>query len=227
MTEAEWLAGHDPDTLLNFLGGGASNRRLRLFACACCRRIWGLLTSPRYRGAVETSERYADRLAGPQELKAARAAAWERLAEQEGSDAPARAAAVRGLLRESRAAAFEARAVVANRACRRHEDLAAASQAWHAAEAAEKRAQCALLRDIFGNPFRPAQADPAWLAWDGGTVAKLAHAIYDGRRFSELPYLGDALEEAGCADETVLAHCRGPGPHVRGCWVLDLLLGQE
>jgi hypothetical protein len=117
--------------------------------------------------------------------------------------------------------------VVANHACRRHDDLAAASQAWHAAESAEKRAQCALLRDVFGNPFRPVRAEPAWLAWDGGTVAKLAHAIYDGRRFSELPYLGDALEEAGCADETVLRHCRGPGPHVRGCWVLDLLLGKQ
>ncbi len=224
MTEAEWLAGHDPDTLLNFLGGGASNRRLRLFACACCRRIWGLLTSPRYRRAVETSERYADRLAGPLELKAARAAAWERLTQEEASDAPARAAAVRGLLREARAAAFEARAAAANRACRRHDDMGAVAAAWRAAEVAEKRAQCALIRDIFGNPFRPAQADPAWLAWEGGTVAKLAHAIYDGRHFDEMPYLGDALEEAGCADAQILTHCRAPRPHVRGCWVLDLLL---
>jgi len=226
MTEAEWLTCRDPDTLLTYLGGGASNRRLRLFACACCRRVRGLLTAPRYRHAVETSERYADRLAGPQELKAARAAAWGVLAEEGGSDAPARAAAVSGLLREARAAAFEARAAVANRACRRHHDRAAMARGWQAAEAAEKRAQCDLLRDIFGKPVRALRAGPVWLACDGGTVAKLAGAIYDGRRFAEMPYLGDALEEAGCADETVLGHCRGPGPHVRGCWVLDLLLGK-
>ena len=80
---------------------------------------------------------------------------------------------------------------------------------------------------LFGNPFRPAALDLAWLAWEGGTVAKLAQAIYDGRRFTKMPYLGDALEEAGCADAQILAHCRGPGPHVRGCWVLDLILGRE
>jgi hypothetical protein len=226
MIEAEWLTGHDPDTLLNFLGGGASNRRLRLFACACCRRIWHLLTSSRHRHAIETSERYADRLAGPQELKAARAAAWGLLTE-EGGDAPARAAAVRGLLREARTAAFEVRATVANRACRRHDDMAAMAQAWRAAEAAEKRAQCDILRDVFGNPFRPARVDPAWLARENGAVAKLAQALYDERRFTDLPILGDALEEAGCTDEQILAHCRSRGPHVRGCWVLDLLLGRE
>ena len=69
--------------------------------------------------------------------------------------------------------------------------------------------------------------DPAWLAWNGGTVRKLAEAIYDERAFDRLPVLADALEEAGCADEGVLRHCRGGGPHVRGCWVIDLILGKE
>jgi hypothetical protein len=76
-------------------------------------------------------------------------------------------------------------------------------------------------------PFRPAPAvDPSWLAWNGGTVAKLAAAIYDERRFGDLPILADALEEAGCADAAVLAHCREPGDHVRGCWAVDLLTGR-
>jgi hypothetical protein len=85
----------------------------------------------------------------------------------------------------------------------------------------------ALLRDVFGNPFRPLTADPAWLAWRDGTVAGLARSIYEERAFEHLPILGDALEEAGCTDAGVLEHCRGPGPHVRGCFVLDLLLAKE
>jgi hypothetical protein len=86
--------------------------------------------------------------------------------------------------------------------------------------------QSHILRDIFGNPFRPATIDSAWLAWNGGAVRKMAAAIYDGRSFADLPVLADALEDAGCADAAMLAHCRGPGEHVRGCWVVDLLLGK-
>ena len=86
--------------------------------------------------------------------------------------------------------------------------------------------QCALLRCLFGNPFRPVSLDPAWLGWNAGTVVKLAQAIYDDRRFGELPVLADALEDAGCTDAAILAHCRGPGEHVRGCWAVDLVLGR-
>jgi hypothetical protein len=84
-----------------------------------------------------------------------------------------------------------------------------------------------LLRDVFGNPFRQPNVDSAWLAWNGGMVINLARAIYDAGRFTDLPILADALEEAGGGDEAILAHCRGPGPHVRGCWVVDLVLGKE
>jgi hypothetical protein len=65
-----------------------------------------------------------------------------------------------------------------------------------------------------------------WLSWNNGTVANLAQTIYDERAFIRLPILGDALEEAGCSEAAMLAHCRGPGPHARGCWVVDLLLGR-
>jgi hypothetical protein len=86
----------------------------------------------------------------------------------------------------------------------------------------------AFLRCFFPNPCRPAPAvDPSWLTWNDGTVAKLAAAIYDGRRFSDLPILADALEDAGCADAAMLAHCRCGGEHVRGCWVVDLLTGRQ
>src|SRR5262249_60028660 len=97
-----------------------------------------------------------------------------------------------------------------------------------AAEFVSAALQSTLLREIFGNPFRPTPAlYPRWLAWNDGTVAKLAAAIYDGRRFADLPILADALEEAGCTDAAMLAHCRGGGEHVRGCWVVDLLTGRK
>lgn len=84
-----------------------------------------------------------------------------------------------------------------------------------------------LFRDIFGNPFRPVNIDPAWLAWNNGTVVKLAQAIYDERAFNRMPILAEALEEAGCTDAGILEHCRSGGGHARGCWVVDLLLGRS
>ncbi len=93
---------------------------------------------------------------------------------------------------------------------------------------AERTAQAILLRDIFGNPFRPMpEVDPAWLAWDGGVVPAMALGIYDELAFDHMPVLGDALEEAGCTDAEILGHCRGQGPHARGCWLIDLLLGKH
>ena len=98
---------------------------------------------------------------------------------------------------------------------------------------AERAHQASLLRDTF-NPFRPVRLDPAWLAWNGGTVKRLAQAAYEHRILPEgrldpqrLAVLADALEEAGCSDKGTLRHLRGPGPHVRGCHVVDLLLGRE
>ena len=83
------------------------------------------------------------------------------------------------------------------------------------------------IRDIVGNPFRPVAVSPTCLAWNDGTVRKIAQAIYDDRAFDRLPILADALEDAGCDDADILAHCRSGGEHVRGCWVVDLLLGKS
>jgi hypothetical protein len=80
-----------------------------------------------------------------------------------------------------------------------------------------------LLREALGNPFRPPAVEPSWLARNDGAAATIARAIWQERRFSDLPILADALEEAGCADQTILDHCRRTGGHVRGCWVLRLL----
>jgi acetyl esterase/lipase len=89
------------------------------------------------------------------------------------------------------------------------------------------RATCAsLLREIVGNPFRAVPLNPAWLAWGDGTVARLAQAIYDERGFEAMPALADALEEAGYDAPDLVGHCRQPGSHYRGCWVVDALRGQ-
>ena len=89
---------------------------------------------------------------------------------------------------------------------------------------AECAVQASLLRDVFGNPFRPVAFDPRWRTAD---VTALARGIYDDRAFDRLPLLADALMAAGCDSEDLLAHCRSEGPHVRGCWVVDLVLGKE
>jgi hypothetical protein len=79
------------------------------------------------------------------------------------------------------------------------------------------------LRCAFGNPFRPVDFAP----WRTDTAVVLARQMYESREFGAMPILADALQDAGCANEDVLAHCRGPGPHVRGCWVVDGVLGKE
>jgi hypothetical protein len=94
-------------------------------------------------------------------------------------------------------------------------------EGWQEQEKRRKNAH--LLHDIFGNPFRPVALDPAWLTSD---VLALARGIYDERAFDRMPILADALQDAGCDSADVLGHCRSAGPHVRGCWVVDLLLGK-
>jgi hypothetical protein len=90
--------------------------------------------------------------------------------------------------------------------------------------AIESRMQAVLIRDIFGNLFRPVSLIPTWLT---STVLALAQQMYESRDFSAMPIIGDALEEAGCDNEEILNHCRQPGKHVRGCWVVDLLLDKK
>jgi hypothetical protein len=213
MTEAEWLAADDPGKLLNYLRRAKrrtpSDRKLRLFACACCRRIWRFLNDRRSRRAVEMAERYADGEAPLSELERAEGQAWD-AAGGEGSGS------------DSKEAAAWAASQLEGAVWNAPECAAVATLDFH-----EPDAQAALLRDIAGNPFRPAAPlAPAVLAWNGGTVPKLAAAIYEERAFDRLPVLADALEDAGCTDADILGHCRAGGEHVRGCWVVDLALGK-
>jgi hypothetical protein len=239
MTEPEWLNSADSQRMLHFLWGeqrgarGAivplrvrglpstiktTERKLRLFTCACCRAIWPLLTDERSRRAVETAERFADGIATEEELRQA-----DRLAD----DAWNELWGTRG-----KAAAQMAWYVSAPYSLARN-------AVWGFDSAIVGPLSAVLLRDVFGNPFRPGPPRKkqaarlwntkleSWLAWNDSTVGRIAQAVYDERGFDRMPILADALEDAGCSDPDILDHCRQPGEHVRGCWVVDLLLGKE
>lgn len=323
MDEASWLTCNEPAKMLTFLQHGltpflgvsmgplpsASDRKLRLYAVACCRQVWDLLTDSapcercdgdglstgppecrpcrycsgigrvnRSRRAVEVAERYVDGLATEEELRQAREDAFRASPHRRGSP--------------------ETAAHDASCMWPQNGDYGCA----------DAPTQAALLRDIVGCPWRPVGAkitesdvwiclcgvvfrsedksrtfEPCecgkwqwrqrteldeWLTWEGGTVRKLAESIYQERAFDRMPILADALEEAGCTDETILAHCRGVewcqkclgsckltnhifdedgeltkhstwrcecesgwmplrGPHVRGCWCLDICIGRS
>jgi hypothetical protein len=238
MTEAEWLHSGDVDAMVRFLADQidlparrAGQRKLRLFACACCRRWEHLLADGEVRKALDAAERYADGQLADKTIqgwyrKAHRARDRERLPADVSPPWPAyhavMSAAVPGKYSTYLYAHREILSAAAGSAGGQQ-----GSEAWKAAEAAESRALSGLLRDIVGNPFRAAAIDPGWLAWQGGTVGKLAREIYDHRAFERLPILADALEEAGSTDADLLGHCRSPGPHVRGCWPVDALLGKS
>jgi hypothetical protein len=228
MTEREWLECDDIPKLLEYLVGRASSRKFRLFGCACCRRIWHLMVDERSRVAVTVAERYEDGLATEEEMEAARkemAACRTETALRPGSPAVDSWA-----FGAAEAVLFETPSWNPGAASR-----GAFTAAWTAAEAAwrangeggpqpEARRQLPLLRDIFENPYRPGWADPAWLT---PQVVGVAKTIYDERRFNDLPILADALEDSGCTNEEILLHCRQPGEHIRGCWLLDLVLERE
>src|SRR5262245_48078436 len=223
MTEGEWLKGRYPGELLYFMGRKVGKRRRRLIACACCRRIWPTLGDERSRRAVEVAELFADGVANEEELAAAhRAANWADL------DLNVKIMNYPVRQREGPWRVWKA-AVAAKHAANEYRPDVALE---HARDAVydgslldrEHAAQAVLVRDILGNPFRPVAFDPAWRT---PTAVALAQAIVDERAFERMPILADALEEAGCASRDVLKHCRGKGPHARGCWVLDLVLGKE
>ncbi len=212
MTESEWLVCTDPTPMLEFLRSRASERKLRLFACACIADYLHFV-APRpshdasLKAALKISECYAD--------GSVRRDEW--------------LTKTRGPFLFSPWNSEDAHTEAIDGA-----RLAASVAGWDGVEhfsrgqeEVHKKYQCGLLRCVRGNPFRTVTLDPAWLAWNDGTVPKMAAVLYEERAFDRLPQLADALEDAGCTDAAILDHCRGGGEHVRGCWVVDLLLGKE
>jgi hypothetical protein len=231
MTEAEWLARQrSPKPILKFLQGKKpSARKLRLFAAACCRRVWDLLPSEA-QGAVLVAEQFADGVVGKSELEAACRSCQRQYpdpascaASSQGGDFPAFHAAHHAKITAGAGAwhALERKGV---------SETAALARARDAAWALEREAQAGLLRDIFASLVSQAAVDPGWLM---GSVTALAIAAYNERlpsgelEMARLAVLADALEDAGCTDAAILSHLRSPGPHVRGCFPLDLILGKQ
>jgi hypothetical protein len=230
VTEPEWLAATDPEPMLKFLKGRVSERKLRLFACACCRGIWELIDEERFRQLVEASEQYADRLIRRKDLVERRIAALG-LASNDACDAVLSAARAQCSARWVALLCLYAttgrNAPPGQLLVPRRSDIPDASpetmDAWTRASAG----QAVVLREIFGLlPLRPRIGPTCRPDWDGG-VGHLARSIYDERAFDRLSLLADVLEDAGCTDADLLGHLRGPGPHVRGCWAVDLVLGKE
>jgi hypothetical protein len=180
---------------------------------------------------VEEAGRFADGLCDAERLAEARAAALAvsgRLLE------PADARSYTAETHAAMAAGFAGHPVAYDAAWWDCTYAAGAAAFFPPGRDAEDAYLSGLLRDIFGNPFRPTALDSAWLGPKPGLWGKrqkgateLARGIYEERAFDRLPILADALEDAGCTDPDILGHCRGPGPHVRGCWVVDLLLGRS
>jgi hypothetical protein len=199
MTEQDWLSCTDPIPMLEFLQSrpDVSARKLRLFAVACSRRVWDRI-EPLGQAAVEVAEAFADGEADADALRAARLAC-----KSAGASA-------------SWYAAASSPAVAARNA-------ALSAQAAGDPEA-ERAAQAALLRDILGNAFKTPALEP--FAVPRAAVA-LASEIYEERSFERAPLLAGALQAAGGPCAAILEHLGGPGPHVRGCWAIDLLLGKQ
>jgi hypothetical protein len=215
--EAEWLAYPSHEPLMRQLGDKVGIRKRHLFACGCCRTVWSAL-SDEGRDALQVAERFVNGEVREQELQGARyrtsavsrvpAAVWA---------AEAVSSLFSYLIGNSRA--FSELTAHAARASR---DTAGESD-WSAA----RIQQVGLVCDLLGHLLRSFVVDPAWLRWNDGTVLKLARAIYDENQFGDLPILADALEEAGCDNEDILAHCRSQSLHVRGCWVIDAILDKK
>jgi hypothetical protein len=238
MTEAEWLACEDPTKMLLFIKGHrtmrkpAKQRKQRLFAVACCRRLRPLLDDERTRRCIEVVESFADARATTEELQGAETETseiWLKAAADDTAFACHQLCAkvVDGLHVSTSAisAVFVKQRREANKSFEPLEGRRSG------ACPSEERAQCVLIRDIFGNLFRPVTIETAWITL---VVLGLAQASYEQRDLpagtlqpDRLAVLADALEDAGCTDAAILSHLRSPGPHVRGCWVLDLLTGRK
>lgn len=230
MTDHEWDGSADAPAMLRFLAEYERPawlaRRARLFAAACCRRVWDRMPDRRSREAVEEAERAVGRQVRPSHLRALREAAddvwsargyWDPYMEREYLW-PVRVA--RTDLAPEAAAAARAAAGCADP----DDPVRGAAGVVEALQGFVPAAELAgVLRDVCGNPFRR----PAGRRWWSRDVRELARTLEDDRAFDRLPILGDALLDAGCEDEEMNRHCQSAGPHVLGCWVVDLALGRE
>jgi hypothetical protein len=249
MNETEWLEGNDVRTMIRLVADRWSNRKAVLFVALCCQRVTGRMKDGRTVRTIELAELYGDGRVGRDELRHAIVEATESWREaMRWADEVERGAIASGCISkylspdytEARRGAWAAYSVLSFLHYPTAFELAhwvsgftrhAAGDVAYSADRAvppvdnpERMWQGLLLNEMLGNPFRPVAFDPAWRS---DTALSLARGMYDSRDFSPMPILADALQDAGCTSDDILDHCRGPGPHVRGCWVVDMVLGKE
>jgi len=223
MAVGEWEGATNPRRMLSSASGLITDRKLRLLAVAFCRRILHLVTEKTQRDHLEIAERCADSELPLERLKDLYAhadytsfhmgkapVAWT-------AEEYALGALGDVVNPNSSDAAYDTRSRV-------EDALQSSTQPNSGDKTQEYAVQVVIIRDIIGDPFETHTLDPAWLT---STVVALARQMYESRDFETMPILADALEDAGCDDAEILNHCRGPGPHVRGCWVVDLILGKK
>lgn len=206
---------NDPSVLLRYAQQHGSERKVRLYLCATAEKVRDYLNDPAIWGAVGVAERYADGLASQQELAAAHRAACKIADRQTGLAS----------MDDAQISVADAAWWVAHVAC------PAIMDEWTATRRTvliKPAVQCALLWEAFLPIYVNAASGVSCpFSWISSTVHALATFIYDERKFQLMPILADALQDAGCEEQVILSHCRGDGPHVRGCWVIDLILGKE
>jgi hypothetical protein len=255
MTEEEWLRAADATGLWAFVrdelcfnrnvvkkptGEEVYNQRLLyLLGVAVCRRLESLFPDSCCQRMIQVAEAYAEGAATLDELADAHEAIEIVMGDEVAASAAVDAVfwllctddykAIRGVDCATDAVGYLhaiAAGVLPAGATQNEGKAVWKHPTFLAGKEAEGRAVCDLIRDIIGNPFRPVSLEPSWLTWNDGTVVKLAQGIYEDRAFDRLPILADALEEAGCDNTDILAHCRQPTEYVRGCWVVDTILGK-
>jgi hypothetical protein len=224
--EDKWPTDYHVEEMLQYLGDSASQRKLRYFMVACARRVLPKSADNEMLIALEVAEKFADQSVSKRELSRVRQALKVRHTTRFAKHGPlytdhirsvpawhaTREQIVRGAAEGSGCCAWSST---------RKSDQYGISMSY---PRDELMAQANLVRDIFGNPFRPVTFDPRWRS---SNVVGLAQAIYDDKAFERMPILADALMDAGCEDDEIIGHCRGPGPHVRGGWVVDLVLDKK
>jgi hypothetical protein len=212
VTEDEWTTSEDPDLLLEAAKSlkWLPARKARLFSAGCFRLVWDKITADDIRLAVEMSDARADKKISQQELER------HRYPMTKASE----------FVRSWLAVAIQSLATSnLNPGHVAHQVRAATENSVYgfSRRGVPCQPQADLVREVVGNPFRPVTFDQQWRTSD--TVG-LAQAIYDDKAFERMPILADALMDAGCEEEQIIGHCRGVGPHVRGCWVVDLVLAK-
>lgn len=239
MQEYGWFHWNDLRDMVCVIGEKRDIRKMRLAACAWVRTVWDDLENPHLRTAVEVAEQFADFQAKKQQMKAVRGIIDKEIERARRRELHARSQASDSAAEQAKAHLWLvtqfAQLVTPLLETRQFDSKLLSDVSFnidrlfgkwgnYKQQSTLESDRCSLLRDIFGNPFRQVVLNPSWLT---STVIALAKQIYDSKDFSVMPILADALQDASCENEEILNHCRGPGPHTRGCFAIDLILGKQ